>query len=244
MRALPPLLLRAAATALLLLGAATAVFFLIHLIPGDPAAAMLGEGAAPSDVEALRHDSRPRPADSGAVRVRIKGLSRGDLGTSILSRKPVAAEVLRAFRRPFLSRSRHSRPGLLVAVPAVSSPLSTAGVLWTRPSDSPPSPVFRHRTTSRVRSSFSSSRSVLGLLPVSGREAPGALVLPAATLGLTVAALLSRMIRASLVDELGKPYVVAARARGRGVSRSRSGAPGGTRFLPSSSWPDFSSGRS
>jgi peptide/nickel transport system permease protein len=48
---------RLLAVPLLLLGAATVVFFLIHLVPGDPAAAMLGEGASPADVAALRSDS-------------------------------------------------------------------------------------------------------------------------------------------------------------------------------------------
>ena len=52
------------------------------------------------------------------------------------------------------------------------------------------------------------------MLPVSGRETPLSLVLPAATLGLSMAALLSRMVRASVVEELSRPYVAAALARG------------------------------
>jgi len=58
----------------------------------------------------------------------------------------------------------------------------------------------------------------LGWLPVSGRGTPGHLVLPAFSLGLALAAILARMTRASLLDELGELYVRAARARG--VSRS------------------------
>jgi ABC-type dipeptide/oligopeptide/nickel transport system permease component len=51
-------------------------------------------------------------------------------------------------------------------------------------------------------------------LPVSGADAPGSLVLPAATLAFPIAALLSRLLRASLLDEAGAAYVIAARARG------------------------------
>jgi len=54
----------------------------------------------------------------------------------------------------------------------------------------------------------------LGLLPVSGRDGLASLVLPAATLGLSMAALLSRMVRASVVEELGRPYFAAALSRG------------------------------
>ena len=48
------LLRRLALTVPVLLGVATLVFLLIHLVPGDPAQAMLGDGAAPQDVSALR----------------------------------------------------------------------------------------------------------------------------------------------------------------------------------------------
>ena len=59
----------------------------------------------------------------------------------------------------------------------------------------------------------------LGWLPVSGRGTLAHLVLPAISLGLALAAILARMTRASLLDELGELYVRAARARG--VSRCR-----------------------
>ena len=59
----------------------------------------------------------------------------------------------------------------------------------------------------------------LGWLPVGGRGTPAHLVLPAATLGAALAAILARMTRASLLEELREPYVLAARAKG--VSRTR-----------------------
>ena len=91
-----PFLRRVFGVALLLLGAATIVFFLIHLIPGDPVAVMLGEGAAPSDVEAMRHAlglDRPLLAQYGAF---LNGLFHGDLGTSLHSKEKVTVSLLRA----------------------------------------------------------------------------------------------------------------------------------------------------
>jgi len=207
---------RLASVALLLWGAATVVFFLIHLIPGDPAAAMLGEGAAPGDVAVLRHDlglDRPLPAQYGAW---LAGLARGDLGRSLQTRRPVLSEIGRAIPATALLAGAAFLAALVVAVPA-----GVAGAL------------FRGRAADRILrvaalAGVSTPNYVsgpllvlvfsvgLGLLPVSGREAPGALVLPAVTLGLALAALLSRMIRASFAEELTKPYMLAARARGEG----------------------------
>ena len=211
---------RLASVALLLWGAATVVFFLIHLIPGDPAAAMLGEGAAPGDVAVLRHDlglDRPLPAQYGAW---LAGLARGDLGRSLQTRRPVLSEIGRAIPATALLAGAAFLAALVVAVPA-----GVAGAL------------FRGRATDRILrvaalAGVSTPNYVsgpllvlvfsvgLGLLPVSGREAPGALVLPAVTLGLALAALLSRMIRASFAEELTKPYMLAARARGEGRLRA------------------------
>src|SRR5204862_3880054 len=103
---------------LLLLGAATVVFFLIHLIPGDPAAAMLGEGAAPADVAALRTAlglDRPRPVQYAAW---LKGLAHGDLGASILTRRKVADEIARAVPATAVLAIASFAAALLFAVPA------------------------------------------------------------------------------------------------------------------------------
>jgi len=211
---------RLASVALLLWGAATIVFFLIHMIPGDPAAAMLGEGAAPGDVAALRHDlglDRPLPTQYAAW---LSGLFRLDLGLSLQTRRPVSAEIRRAIPATASLAFVAFLASLAVAVPA--------GVVGA---------LFRGRTADRALRlaslvGVSTPNYVsgpllvllfsvgLGLLPVSGREAPGALVLPAATLGLALAALLARMIRASFAEELTKPYMLAAEARGEGHLRA------------------------
>lgn len=200
----------------LLLGAATVVFFLLHLVPGDPAAAMLGEGASPRDVAALRADlglDRPLLAQYGRW---LGGVVRGDLGVSFLSGKPVASELLRAVPATAQLAVAAFAAALLVAVPA-----GVAGALWRgRPVDQ----LLRALSLAGVSTPNYVSAPILvlvfsvglRLLPVSGRDGGLSLVLPGATLGLTLAALLSRMIRASLLEELSHPYVLAARARGEG----------------------------
>ena len=85
----------------------------------------------------------------------------------------------------------------------------------------------RCRTSGSDRCSRSSFRSTLGWLPVSGRGTLAHLVLPAITLGAPLAAVLARMTRASVIEELRELYVLAARARGR-VARAR--GPAATRF--------------
>jgi ABC-type dipeptide/oligopeptide/nickel transport system permease component len=137
MRSLATLPPGAGTTLLLLLGVAPAVYFLIHLISGDPATVMLGEGAAPTDVAALRHDlglDRPIPEQDLAW----KGgrLFRGNLGTSIPTRKPVAAEVPKAFPAtlPLALRraGQNALPPVLVVAGLQFGPLLTgAGVTET-----------------------------------------------------------------------------------------------------------------
>jgi len=77
-----------------LLGVATLVFSLIHLVPGDPAQAMLGEGAAPQDIAELRKNlglDRPLLEQYAAF---LAGIARGDLGTSLRTGRPVTTQLL------------------------------------------------------------------------------------------------------------------------------------------------------
>ena len=75
-------------------GVVTLVFFLIHLVPGDPVDAMLGEQALPAQREELRHAlGLDQPIGVQYVRF-LSGLARGDLGTSIRRPRPVTQPVL------------------------------------------------------------------------------------------------------------------------------------------------------
>ena len=175
-----------------LLGVATLVFSLIHLIPGDPAQAMLGEAAPQADVAALRSQlglDRPLLEQYADF---LGGLIRGDLGTSLRTRTSVTAQIAERLPATF----ELALAAMLVAMAGMAIPNFWLGPLLAM--------VFAVE---------------LGWLPVSGRGGIDHLVLPALSLGLALAAMLARMTRASLLEELREPYVRAARARG--VSRSR-----------------------
>src|SRR6202021_1191453 len=85
------LLRRVLLTIPVLLGVATLVFSLIHLVPGDPVQAMLGESASPADIAELRGKlglDRPLIVQYVAF---LKGAATADLGTSLRTNEPVAA---------------------------------------------------------------------------------------------------------------------------------------------------------
>ena len=108
-----------------LLGVATLVFSLIHLIPGDPAQSMLGESAAPSDVEALRHRlglDEPLIVQYGAF---LKGLVTGSLGVSLRTGEPVASQIAERLPATF----ELALAAMIVAI-VISIPLGVAAAVW------------------------------------------------------------------------------------------------------------------
>jgi ABC-type dipeptide/oligopeptide/nickel transport system permease component len=202
-----------------LLGVATLVFALIHFIPGDPAQAMLGEGATQEEVAQLRARlglDRPLLVQYGAF---LKGIAHGDLGQSLRNGQPVAAQIL--LRMP--ATAELALAAMTVAV-LVALPLGIIAAVWKGTAID-----YTATTLSLVGISIPNFwlgplmaiifAVRLGWLPVGGRGTPAHLVLPAVTLGAALAAILARMTRASLLEELGEPYVIAARAKG--VSRAR-----------------------
>ena len=210
---------RLALTIPVLLGVATLVFALIHLIPGDPAQAMLGETAAEEDVAALRQRlglDRPLLEQYGSF---LSNAARGDLGTSLRTSEPVARAIVD--RIP--ATLELAAAAMLVAI-GVSLPLGIIAAVRR-------GTIVDHAATTLALTGMSIPNFwlgpllaivfaiELGWLPVSGRGTPAHLVLPAISLGAALAAILARMTRASLLEELREPYVQAARARG--ASRSR-----------------------
>jgi ABC-type dipeptide/oligopeptide/nickel transport system permease component len=202
-----------------LLGVATLVFSLIHFIPGDPAQAMLGEGAAPEDVALLRERlglDRPLLVQYGSF---LQGVVRGDLGVSLRNDQPVLQQILE--RMP--ATAELALASMAVAV-LIALPLGIIAAVWRGTAVD-----YSAMTLSLVGISVPNFwlgpllaivfAVELGWLPVGGRGTLAHLVLPAATLGAALAAILARMTRASLLEELREPYVLAARAKG--VSRTR-----------------------
>jgi ABC-type dipeptide/oligopeptide/nickel transport system permease component len=195
-------------------GVATLVFALIHLVPGDPAQVMLGEQAAPSDVADLRARlglDEPLPAQYAAF---LAGLVQGDLGTSFRYGTPVATEI-----GARLGRTAQLALAAMTVAVLMAIPLGVVGALNRgRPVDQAAMAVS---LAGICMPNFWLGPLLalifavqLGWLPVAGTGSVLHLVLPAITLGTALAAILARMTRASLIDELDELYVVAARARG------------------------------
>ena len=202
-----------------LLGVATLVFALIHLVPGDPAEAMLGESAPAADLAELRRGlglDQPLAVQYGRFLAR---LTQGDLGVSFRYRTPVQREI-----GARLGRTAQLALAAMTVAIVIAIPLGVLGAL------------FRGQAIDRIAMTASLLgismpnfwlgpllailfAVQLGWLPVSGTGSAAHLVLPAVTLGAALAAILARMTRASLIDELRELYVLAARARG--LSRLR-----------------------
>jgi ABC-type dipeptide/oligopeptide/nickel transport system permease component len=210
---------RLALTIPVLLGVATLVFSLIHLIPGDPAQAMLGEAAPQADVEQLRRRlglDRPLLEQYGLF---LSGLIKGDLGTSLRTGTPVTGQILE--RMP--ATIELAAAAMFVAI-AFSIPLGIAAAVRRGTAIDHAAMTLALTGVSIPNFWLGPLLAIifaveLGWLPVSGRGTLAHLVLPAVSLGAALAAILARMTRATLLEELREQYVLAARARG--VSRFR-----------------------
>jgi ABC-type dipeptide/oligopeptide/nickel transport system permease component len=192
----------------------TMVFMLAHLVPGDPVAQMLGEGARVEDLQQLRHAlglDLPLLTQYGRY---IAGVLHGNLGESFRFQQP----VLQVVASHYPATLELAIVALLICA-AIAIP---AGVLAA------------HRRGERtdhavgVLTLFGLSipnfalgpililvfSVMLGWLPVSGRGGILHLVLPAFTLGAALAAILTRMVRTSVIEELSADYIRTARAKG------------------------------
>jgi ABC-type dipeptide/oligopeptide/nickel transport system permease component len=197
------------------------VFLLIHLVPGDPILQMLGEGATPTDMAALRHQYfLDLPLGQQYLRY-WNGVFHGDLGSSIRLHDTVSHLIAARYPYTLALTLTALSFGLLLALPA--------GILAA---------VRRGRWLDQVLSVVSLfGLSVpglalgpvlilvfsiyLGWLPVSGANAGGSnsidwryLVLPSLAMGASLAAILTRMVRTAMLEELGQDYIRTARAKG------------------------------
>lgn len=214
------LLRRLLLTIPVLIGVATLVFALIHLVPGDPVQAMLGESASPQDVAQLRTKlglDRPLLQQYASF---ARGVVRGDLGTSLRTNQPVTGIILE--RMPATLELAVS--AMVVAV-LFSIPLGIIAAVgkgtYVDHAATTVSLIGISMPTFWLGPLLAIVFSVwLGWFPVSGRGTVANLVLPAVTLGAPLAAILARMTRASVLEELRELYVMAARARGVSAARA------------------------
>jgi peptide/nickel transport system permease protein len=197
------------------------VFLLIHLVPGDPILQMLGEGATPADLTALRHQYG---LDQPLWRQYLhywNGVVHGDLGSSIRLHDTVAHLISARYPYTMALTLTALGLGLALALPA--------GILAA---------VRRGRWLDQALSVVSLTglsvpglvlgpvlilvfSILLGWLPVSGANAGGGrsidwhyLVLPSIAMGASLAAILTRMVRTAMLEELGQDYIRTARAKG------------------------------
>lgn len=197
-----------------LLGVATVVFFLIHLVPGDPVDAMLGEAALPADRQAMREALNlhlPLVTQYGHF---LGGIVSGDWGKSIVDGR----DVLALIGERFPATVKLAAVSLLLAL-LLALPLG----YW----------AARYHGTGRDMAAMGFSlfgvsipnfwlgpmlmllfSVTLGWFPVSGMHAPGSIVLPAITLGTALAAVLSRMARSSWLEAMSTDAMRTARAMG------------------------------
>ena len=240
---------RLLSTLLLMLGIAVFIFFTMRLLPGDPVDLILGQGGQVTDQQiALLHQSYhlddPIPVQLATF---LGGLVRGDLGTSIVYNQPVTQVMLGRLPATIELAVAAIVFALLVAVPvAIVSALRRNSLVdrlaMTGSFLGISMPSFWLGIVLILVFSLG-----LHLVPVAGRASSGAepagptgffvldsmlaldgpglldvlahLALPAVTMGAVMAALLTRVLRSSLVEELGKDYVISARARGASTAR-------------------------
>jgi peptide/nickel transport system permease protein len=205
---------RLLSTLTVILGVVTLVFLLIHLVPGDPVQAMLGETATPTDLEALREALGLDQPLWTQWWLYITNLLQGELGNSLYSKEPILDILLERFPATL----ELAIAGLLVAV-LLALPLGSIAALRKDSIYDNSAMMFSLLGVSipnfwlgpMLILLFS---LMLGWLPVSGREGPLSLILPAITLGTALAAILARMVRSTLLEVLNEDYIRTARAKG------------------------------
>ena len=190
------------------------VFLLVHLVPGDPIQQMLGEGAAGADIAAVRHQyGLDVPVATQYVNY-WRGVLHGNLGQSLSFQQSVGSLI--AARYPYTLQLTFAAlaVAILVSIPAgVHS--ATHRNRWSDRTLSFVSLLglsFPNFALGPVLILFFAIK--LGILPVSGSGSLAHLVLPAITMGGALAAILTRMVRTSMLEELGQDYVRTARAKG------------------------------
>jgi len=197
-----------------LLGVLTLVFVLIHLIPGDPVEVMLGETASATDKQALRRDlGLDRPLFE-QYRDFLTSLARGDLGRSLYEQARVTEIISARLPATLLLALCAMLAALVIAFSlAILAAVNRGGwldhgaLLFSLLGLSLPN--FWLGPLLMIVFSIQ-----LGWTPVSGRGGISHLILPALTLGLGMAAILTRILRASLLQVMNEDFVRTARAKG------------------------------
>jgi peptide/nickel transport system permease protein len=206
-------------TLVVLFGVSLFVFFLIHLVPGDPIEVILGEQAQAADRESLRQAlglDKPLATQWWDY---MRGLLHADLGHSLYIQRPVSELIIERLPASIELALLSLLIAIMLALPLGLVAAMQHGRFWDWAASgfslfgiAIPNFVFGPL----LILVFSIG---LGWFPVSGREEGLSIVLPAVTLGTAMAAILSRMLRSTLLEVLGEDFIRSARARGLSPSR-------------------------
>ncbi|MCW8929750.1 MAG: ABC transporter permease [Gammaproteobacteria bacterium] len=213
------ILSRIASAIVVIFGVVFIVFMLIHMVPGDPVEVMLGESATMVDREALRHSLGLDQPLWQQFFYFLQGLVQLDLGHSLHSKQAIS-ELISSRIGPTVELALAS---LLVAF-IIAFPLGILAALKKDQLGDAAAMSFSLLGVSIPNFLMGPLlillfSVLLGWFPVSGKSGLNSLVLPALTLGTALAAVLSRMIRASLLEILNEDYIRTAKAKGLSSAR-------------------------
>lgn len=192
----------------------TFVFLFVRMIPGDPARLVAGEQATQEDVEIVREALGLNQSLPVQYVKYVSGLFKGDLGTSLRTKRPVLQEIsnryMNTVRLTILALAWSSIAGILLGVWSgknrskwqdyTGMTLAVSGISM---------PTFWIGFMLIIVFSVN-----LKWFPTTGAEGFKSLILPAFTLGTSVAAVVARFTRSSLIEVLKEDYIRTARAKG------------------------------
>jgi peptide/nickel transport system permease protein/oligopeptide transport system permease protein len=203
-----------------LLGISIITFLIIHLIPGNPAQAMLfGSNPTPAQV----HNLEVRLGLNEPLYMQylkyLGGLAQGDLGTSFVTGRPVSSELLSRAPSTFVLSGAALLVAIVIGIPVGIIGGVAPGSIWDR--------LGRVVSVSGVAIPYFWLALVLTLvfavhlrlLPAVGTQGIRSLILPAVALGWGYAAILTRLVRGRLIEEYHDEYIKTARAKGAGEVR-------------------------
>jgi ABC-type dipeptide/oligopeptide/nickel transport system permease component len=191
------------------------VFFVMHILPGDPIKVMLaGQPVSGEAIEQLRHEyglDRPLYVQYADF---ISNAVQGDLGRSIKTRRPVMQEIMDQF--PYTLQLTIAAMAIATAIGVVSGVLAaTRQGSWVDAASmfvallGVSMPSFWLALILLFLFSFK-----WHIFPAVGADSWRHLILPAFVLGVGEAAIIARLVRASMVEVMRQEYVVVARAKG------------------------------
>lgn len=190
------------------------IFWAMSLTGGDPAMIIAGEGATTEEIEAVREELGLN--DPFMVRYfnYVKGMVTGDMGKSYVTNK----DVFKTFMEKLPNTLMLGGAAVLIAI-VIALPLGIYTAIHQNTWKDTAGMVFALFGTSMPNFWLGLMLIIifslkLGWLPSGGKGGFDTLILPALTVGLGLAALITRTTRSSMLDVIRQDYMTTARAKG------------------------------